>query len=107
MTVIITGLQPMQRYNMRTYHHSTQFPRGGAGFTLQYNGGPPQLLKQSSNGPDPDPPLIHNEVVSADDQGEIRFDMLRSKNDGARTDAHMDLNGLEIHHLSGRLRIQI
>ena len=91
--VVISGLQPTTVYKMVTYHHSTSYARRGAEFTLKYSGNPLHKLKESANGNNPNPPLIHKETVKSDAGGKIVFDM--KKLSGT---SHMDLNGLHIHY---------
>ena len=98
ITVEISGLKPSTTYEMKTYHHSTSYPRGGVDFTLQYDGNPINKLKQSANGNNPSPPLIHTEVVRSDSEGKISFVMKGVSGGGA----HMDLNGMELRTAGNR-----
>ena len=87
------------RYLVKTYHHSSQHPRGGVEFTLQYRGSkwnPVNRLKQSADPTRPNPPLTHTEIVTSDGGGNITLLMRKV---GGRYNAHMNLNGLEISKL--------
>jgi len=94
MRVKINGLEPLTNYEIKTYHHSTQADCSTA-FTMQYDGNQVNNLKQSSLGQNPNPPLIHTEVVTTNSHGEISFVMKRLANDSHPL-CHMDLNGMEI-----------
>eukprot|EP00495_Collosphaeridae_sp_1-RS-2012_P001238 TRINITY_DN1288_c0_g1_i2.p1 TRINITY_DN1288_c0_g1~~TRINITY_DN1288_c0_g1_i2.p1 ORF type:complete len:230 (+),score=17.01 TRINITY_DN1288_c0_g1_i2:137-826(+) len=97
MHVKISGLKRLCMYLIKTYHHSTSYPRGGRSFSLQYDGKDKILLKQSGNGQSPDPPLIHSEVVQSSGDGIVRLVMNSDHGGGGKqqTTAHMDLNGME------------
>eukprot|EP00747_Dinoflagellata_sp_TGD_P031070 gnl/TRDRNA2_/TRDRNA2_135053_c0_seq1.p1 gnl/TRDRNA2_/TRDRNA2_135053_c0~~gnl/TRDRNA2_/TRDRNA2_135053_c0_seq1.p1 ORF type:complete len:723 (+),score=125.29 gnl/TRDRNA2_/TRDRNA2_135053_c0_seq1:138-2171(+) len=97
ISMSLSGLEPGAKYVLKTWHHSTSFPRGGAPFTLQYHGqelGPSTKLKQSPNGQNPQPALSHEETVTANGDGMIDMKMTRLQ-EGAHN-AHIDLNGLII-----------
>ena len=99
MTVGISGLASLEIYEIKTYHHSTNYPRGGVVFTLKYVGNPLNTLKQSDNGINPNPPLIHTEYVTANYDGEISLVMEGVATNGVSGNAHMDLNGMEIRKI--------
>jgi len=97
MKVEISGLKPSTRYEIKTYHHSTSYPRGGISFYLKYDGNVWIKLKQSANGQNPDPPLMHSEIVLSSTDGIVRLVMNSEKGTGGiQINAHMDLNGMEI-----------
>jgi len=101
MYVEISGLKRVTMYLIKTYHHNPSYSRGGKSFYLQYEGNDKVLLKQCANGQRPDPPLIHSEVVQSSGDGIIRLVMNSKHSDGGkeRTDAFMDLNGMEIKYM--------
>jgi len=101
MFVKISGLKRVAMYLIKTYHHSTTYPRGGRSFSLQYEGNDKILLKQSGNGQSPDPPLVHSEVVQSSGEGIVRLVMNSDDGGGGKqqSDAHMDLNGMAIKYI--------
>jgi len=100
INVEISGLKPSAIYQFKTYHHSTSFPRGGASFSLQYEGNRKNLLKQSAHGQNPHPPLMHTEIVQSSTAGIVRLEMNSKEGiGGVANNAHMDLNGMEINFL--------
>jgi len=104
MIVKISGLKRWAMYLIKTYHHSTSYSRGGRSFSLQYKGNDKILLKQSGNGQSPDPPLVHSEVVQSSGDGIVRLVMNSNHGGGGKqqSDAHMDLNGMEIWYIGMR-----
>jgi len=101
MYVEISGLKRVTMYLIKTYHHNPSDPRGGKSFSLQYEGNDKVHLKQCADGQSPDPPLIHSEVVQSSGDGIIRLVMNSADSGGVkeRTDALMDLNGMEIKYV--------
>jgi len=100
MRVEIYGLKPQAMYAIKTYHHDTSYALGGVTFSLQYEGNPKVLLKQSANGKNPDPPLIYTDIVRSNRYGIVRLVMDSNEGGGnVRGDAHLNLNGLEIEHV--------
>merc|ERR1712159_768851 len=95
----ISGLEPWNKYEIKTYHHSAGFPRGGVDFPLQYDGNLLNTLKESADGNNPNPPLMHTEIVTANSDGRISLVMKSILSEGGVPDAHMDLNGMEIRKL--------
>ena len=92
MTVTITGVKPLTSYKIKTYHHDT-WDRGGR-FTLQYNKNKIVTLKESTSGQNPDPPLIHTEIITSSHDGKIVLDMKCLVPHGGAF--LCDLNGMEI-----------
>jgi len=100
MKVEITGMPPLTRYLIKTYHHSTLYPRGGKGFSLQYDGNTKIVLKQNGFKQNPSPPLIHADVVKSSSDGTIRLVMVgNSGSSSVPANSQMNLNGMEIKHL--------
>jgi len=100
MYVEISELTPSTMYEIKTYHHSTSYPRGGVSFSLQYEGNDKNLLKQSGYGQNPDPPLIHSEFVQSSTDGIVRLVMNSVEGvGGVNIHAHLDLNGMEIKYI--------
>jgi len=100
MNVEVSGLEPSTMYVITTYHHSTSFPRGGVSFSLQYNGNSKNMLKQSPSGTNPNPALVHYEIVQSSTDGSIHLVMNSEEGfGGVSWSAHMDLNGMEIRYI--------
>ena len=96
MKVELTDLKPSTWYEIKTFHHSTSFARGGIEFKLHYEGNQERTLKQCAHGRNPDPPLEHTEVVLSSVSGRISLSMEKGS---STSNAHMDLNGMEIQCL--------
>jgi len=107
INVEISGLLPLSVYSIKTYHHSTSYARGGVSFYLQYEGNQKIKLKQSGNGKNPDPPLMHTEMVQSSGDGVVRLVMESEDGIGGVQNAHMDLNGMEIKYIgsTGNLKL--
>jgi len=100
MNVEISDLNPSTMYLMKTYHHSTSYPRGGKSFSLQYEGNPKTVLKQHGSGQTPNPPLVHADVVRSSSDGIIRLVMVGAPGSAqVPANAQMNLNGMEIKHI--------
>ena len=78
---------------MTTWHHDNNCARGGTPFTLKWSSMKTAVhLKQSANGPRPDPPTTYIATVKASAEGTADLTLVKS-NGG---NAHMDLNALEL-----------
>jgi hypothetical protein len=90
MTLEISGLELSTKYRIKTYHHFSYDGYGGR-FTFQYEGNGKSYLKQSNIGRNPDPPLMHTEIVKSSTKGIIRL-VMRTYSTGQL----MSINGMEI-----------